>query len=140
MCIYLNSRIKTCCTCAMSTCDCFLYFLLRLLRTLEYWFLWCRQIKWLFILLWIPVPGQPCVVITSTTILPVVWTSYLMARYLGVFLYINVALLMVYVDLVSFIVLKVPCLICRHTKSRSLFCTPTTLVMLISTHTSSAIL
>lgn len=51
-----------------------------------------------------------------------------------------VFLKMINVDPLSSIVLKVPCLVCRLIKSRSLFCTLTTLVMLISTHTSSAIL
>lgn len=59
---------------------------------------------------------------------------------LDVFLYIHlVFLMMIHVDLLSFIVLEVPRLFCRLIKSRSSFCTLTSRVMLILTHTSSAI-
>jgi len=124
----------------MSTCDCFLYFLLRLLRTLEYLVSLVQVDQMVIHSALDPRP--------RTTLCGDYFYNYFTrgldilfdGQVLGVFLYVNVALLVVYVDLVSFIVLKVPCLICRHIKSRSLFCTPTTLVMLISTHTSSAIL
>lgn len=121
----------------MHTCDCFCI----LLKILDYWFFFFVQVDQMVI----HSASDPR---PRTTLCGDYFYNYFTrgldilfdGQVLDVFLYIHlVFLMMIHVDLLSFIVLEVPRLFCRLIKSRSSFCTLTSRVMLILTHTSSAI-